>query len=138
MLSSILGIFATGLLIFGGEWLFSLFINEPEVIKQGADYLRILGYSQVFMCLEITTTGAFFGVGKTMIPSVISTIFTGLRVPAALILASSLALGVDGVWWSISLSSVVKGILLVIAFYFMVLKSFKKLNSECSCVNSIS
>ena len=82
------------------------------------------------MCLEITTTGAFFGVGKTMIPSVISTIFTGLRVPAAL--------GVDGVWWSISLSSVVKGILLVIAFYFMVLKSFKKLNSECSCVNSIS
>ena len=138
MLSSILGIFATGLLIFGGEWLFSLFINEPEVIKQGADYLRILGYSQVFMCLEITTTGAFFGVGKTMIPSVISTIFTGLRVPAALILASSLALGVDGVWWSISLSSVVKGILLVIAFYFMVLKSFNKLNSECSCVNSIS
>ena len=138
MLSSILGIFATGLLIFGGEWLFSLFINEPEVIKQGADYLRILGYSQVFMCLEITTTGAFFGVGKTLIPSVISTIFTGLRVPAALILASSLALGVDGVWWSISLSSVVKGILLVIAFYFMVLKSFKKLNSECSCVNSIS
>ena len=90
------------------------------------------------MCLEITTTGAFFGVGKTRIPSVISTIFTGLRVPAALILASSLALGVDGVWWSISLSSVVKGILLVIAFYFMVLKSFKKLNSECSCVNSIS
>ena len=138
MLSSILGIFATGLLIFGGEWLFSLFINEPEVIKQGADYLRILGYSQVFMCLEITTTGAFFGVGKTMIPSVISTIFTGLRVPAALILASSLALGVDGVWWSISLSSVVKGILLVIAFYFMVLKSFNKLNSECSCINSIS
>ena len=90
------------------------------------------------MCLEITTTGAFFGVGKTMIPSVISTIFTGLRVPAALILASSLALGVDGVWWSISFSSVVKGILLVIAFYFMVLKSFNKLNSECSCVNSIS
>ena len=83
MLSSLLGIFATVLLIFGGEKLFSLFINEPEVIKQGADYLRILGYSQVFMCLEITTTGAFFGVGKTMIPSVISTIFTGLRVPAS-------------------------------------------------------
>ena len=138
MLSSILGIFATVLLIFGGEWLFSLFINEPEVIKQGADYLRILGYSQVFMCLEITTTGAFFGVGKTMIPSVISTIFTGLRVPAALILASSLALGVDGVWWSISLSSVVKGILLVIAFYFMVLKPFKKLNSECGYANSLN
>ena len=61
--------------------LFSLFINEPEVIKQGADYLRILGYSQVFMCLEITTTGAFFGVGKTMIPSVISTILQDLEYP---------------------------------------------------------
>ena len=138
MLSSILGIFATGLLIFGGEWLFSLFINEPEVIKQGADYLRILGYSQVFMCLEITTTGAFFGVGKTMMPSLISTIFTGLRVPAALILASTLALGVDGVWWSISLSSVVKGILLVISFYFMVLKPFKKLNSAYRSTNALN
>ena len=138
MLSSILGIFATVLLIFGGEWLFSLFINEPEVIKQGADYLRILGYSQVFMCLEITTTGAFFGVGKTMMPSLISTIFTGLRVPAALILASTLALGVDGVWWSISLSSVVKGILLVISFYFMVLKPFKKLNSAYRSTNALN
>ena len=125
-------------MIFGGEWLFSLFINEPEVIKQGADYLRILGYSQVFMCLEITTTGAFFGVGKTMMPSLISTIFTGLRVPAALILASTLALGVDGVWWSISLSSVVKGILLVISFYFMVLKPFKKLNSAYRSTNALN
>lgn len=125
LLSSALGVFATLLLIFGGEWLFSLFINEPEVIKQGADYLRILGYSQIFMCLEITTTGAFFGVGKTMIPSIISTIFTGLRVPGAILLASTLALGVDGVWWSISISSIIKGILLVTAFYFIVLNPIK-------------
>ena len=36
---------------------------------KGADYLRILGYSQLFMCLEITTTGAFSGFGNTITPS---------------------------------------------------------------------
>ena len=128
ILSSILGIFATVLLIFGGEWLFSLFINEPDVIEKGADYLRILGYSQLFMCLEITTTGAFFGVGKTMLPSVISTILTGLRVPVAILLSKPDILGVNGVWWSISTSSIAKGIIVAIAFYVIVIKPIKASN----------
>ncbi len=124
-LASVLGTFATILLIFGGEWLFSLFISEPDAIKQGADYLRILGYSQLFMCLEITTTGAFFGVGKTMTPSIISVLFTGLRVPAAIILSRPEILGINGVWWSISSSSVFKGIILSTIFYFSVLRAIK-------------
>ncbi|MPM21817.1 hypothetical protein SDC9_68267 [bioreactor metagenome] len=47
-----------------------------------------------------------------MIPSFISVIFTGLRVPAAYLLSSESLLGLDGVWWSISMSSVIKGVLL--------------------------
>lgn len=50
------------------------------------DYLRILGVSQLFMSLEITTAGAFSGYGKTVPPSVISIVFTALRIPLALIL----------------------------------------------------
>lgn len=125
-ISCLVGVFATVLLVFAGEQLFRLFINESEAIIQGADYLRILGYSQLFMCLEITTAGAFYGIGKTMTPSLISIIFTGLRVPLAIILFKPELLGINGVWWSISGSSIIKGIILVILFYFMFIKKINK------------
>ncbi|MEN8076616.1 MATE family efflux transporter [Clostridioides difficile] len=126
IISCILGIFTTLLLIFAGGPIFSVFINEPEAIAQGIDYLRILGYSQLFMCLEITTSGAFYGVGRTITPSIIGIIFTGLRVPIAMILFKPELLGINGVWWSISGSSIIKGILLVILFYFMVIIPLKR------------
>ena len=125
-IASMLGVFATLLLVFGGQWLFSIFLPEQEAILKGADYLRILGYSQIFMCIEITTSGAFFGVGKTMPPSIIGVIFTGLRIPMAMLLAKPELLGLDGIWWSISISSVIKGILLVGLFAVMVLIPLKK------------
>ena len=78
------------------------------------------------MCLEITTAGAFYGIGKTMTPSLISIIFTGLRVPVAIILFKPELLGINGVWWSISGSSIIKGIILVILFYFMFIKKINK------------
>lgn len=132
IISCILGIFTTMLLILAGDHIFSIFINEPEAIIQGGDYLRILGYSQLFMCLEITTAGAFYGVGKTIAPSIIGIIFTGLRVPFAMILFKPEFLGINGVWWSISGSSIIKGILLVTLFFFMVIKPLKSNLRYCN------
>jgi len=120
---SIIGVFATGLLIFGARPLFSIFIpDEPEAIAYGVDYLRILGVSQLFMVLEITTAGAFNGLGKTIPPSIISIIFTGLRVPLSLVLSSTY-LGLNGVWWSISLSSIFKGVILAGLFTIYLVKN---------------
>lgn len=112
-----IGIFATCLLIFGARPIFRLFIpNDEEAIKEGIIYLRILGLSQLFMTIEIATGGAFNGLGKTVPPSVVGIIFNGLRIPASLILSSYTSLGLTGVWWSISMSSVFKGIILTLWF----------------------
>lgn len=86
------GIFTTCLLIFGAAPIFSLFIHEPEVIPAGADYLRIIGFSEMFMCVELMTVGALSGMGKTMEASVITTILTTARIPLAVILGGT-ALG---------------------------------------------
>ena len=126
IISCILGVFTTLLLVFAGGPIFSIFIDEKEAILQGIDYLRILGYSQLFMCIEITTSGAFYGVGKTITPSIVGIIFTGLRVPIAMLLFRPEILGINGVWWSISGSSIVKGILLFLLFFFMVIKPLRK------------
>lgn len=121
-IAGVVGILATLVLIIGGEGIFSIFIKEKEAIMLGKDYLRILGYSQLFMCIEITTVGMFNGLGRTYIPAAVSIILTGLRVPTSMILSSPNILGIDGVWWSISMSSVLKGITIVIILYYMTKK----------------
>jgi len=129
---SVIGILASFLLIFCARPIFAIFIPEEEAIAHGVVYLRILGVSQIFMCLEITTSGAFNGLGRTLPPSIVSILFTGLRVPAALALSKAELLGLNGVWWSISLSSVLKGIILVAWFFYEVYRNTHNLDPQLS------
>ncbi|MBX7321844.1 MATE family efflux transporter [Clostridium chauvoei] len=131
IMAIIVGIFATILLVFFGEQVFALFIPEAEAIEQGKVYLRILGYSQLFMCLEITTAGAFSGLGNTVTPSWVSILFTGARVPLAAILSGIASLGIDGIWWSISGTSMIKGVLLFVLFIIMILIPNRKRLKMC-------
>lgn len=117
-----LGIFNTLLLVLGAGPIFSIFIPESEAIRLGVDYLQILGLSQLFMCIEITTSGAFNGLGKTLPPSIVSIIFNAMRIPMALYLSQPHILGLNGVWWSITISSVFKGVILVIWYHFHINK----------------
>ena len=105
-----IGIFASLLLIFGAKPLFTLFTpRDPVAIAEGTKYLRILGTCQFFMCIEIGTAGAFNGIGKTLPPTLIGVIFNISRIPLALALSST-KLGLLGIWWSMSISSIMKGI----------------------------
>ena len=122
------GLLTTAVLVLLPDHIFGVFIREPEVIPLGVDYLRILGYSQFFMCLEILTAGAFSAYGKTLPPSVVSIIFTSLRIPGAILLGRTV-LGLNGVWWSISLSSVFKGIILVLLF-LLFMRKFQQQQKE--------
>jgi Na+-driven multidrug efflux pump len=127
----VLGVFATLLLIFGAATIFSFFIPEEGTLSYGVDYLRILGVSQLFMCIEIATAGAFNGMGKTMPPSLVSTVFTGLRIPMALILSSPNILGLNGIWWSISITSIIKGMVLFIWFEIhLKISNSKRINTK--------
>ncbi|WP_054743053.1 MATE family efflux transporter [Cellulosilyticum ruminicola] len=116
-LSAIIGAMTTLLLIFAREPLMKIFVTEPETIEVGKQYLLILGYSQLFMCAEITITGAFNGIGRTYLPNIISIILTGSRIPLCLILIKYLDL--DGIWWSISITSILKGIILVSIYCYL-------------------
>lgn len=113
---SLWGFLTTCILIFLPRSIFSCFIHETNILPYGIDYLRILGYSQLFMCVEIATQGAFNGLGKTFPPSIVSIVFTSARIPMAILFSHYL--GVNGVWWAISISSMIKGIVLVTWFIF--------------------
>lgn len=109
--AGVIGLVATSALILGAQPLFAIFIREPEVVALGVSYLRIIGVSQLPQAVEILTAGAFIGLGRTTPPSVVGISLNLLRIPAALLLSAT-ALGLDGVWWAISISSILKGLIL--------------------------
>lgn len=123
-----IGILATFLLIFAAEPLFKLFTpNDPIAISEGIRYLRILGISQFFMCIEIGSAGAFNGLGKTLPPAITGATLNASRIPIAIFLSKFTTLGLLGVWWSISFTSILKGIILSAWFIYILKRKLKSL-----------
>ena len=102
--------------------LFRIFITDESVLPIGVSYLRIMGYSQLFMCLEITSAGAFQGLGKPIPPTITGILGNLARIPMAVMLSATV-LGLDGVWWSITISSCAKGIV-VFTWFVIILRRF--------------
>ena len=100
--------------IFLSEELAQLFTNDTETIAMTSSYLKIIGLSQIFMSIEIICNGVYTGIGLPKIPSAISIVFTLIRIPLALFLTP--VFGLNGIWWSIALSSFIKGILSIVIF----------------------
>lgn len=119
-----IGSLVTCLFVFFGKELFSIFTNDISALEEGAIYMKILGYSQLFMCIEITTSGFFNGLGKTHIPSINSITLTAMRIPMAYVLSAT-ALELSGVWWSITITSIAKGIIML-GFVAMLISNIKK------------
>ena len=117
-MTALWGLCTTSLLIFMAGPLFSVFITEPAVLAGGVDYLRILGFSQLFMLVEQTSVGAFAGLGRTGFPSAVSVTLTSARIPMA-VLFSATALGLNGIWWALTVSSILKGCVLYAGFLFV-------------------
>ena len=96
------------------EQLFGIFVSDPDTLAIGKMYLEILSFSQLFMIIELGTAGAFNGLGKTHIPSGVGIVGNSLRVPFAYLL--SISIGFIGIWWVVSISSVLKGVVLTVWF----------------------
>src|SRR5690554_305837 len=117
LLMGALGTVATVAFVFYGSEIFSIFVPERDAYLAGGAYLMILGFSQLFMMLEITTQGMFNGLGKTTPPAIISIVFNTIRIPLAMFLG--MRIGVTGVWWAISITSVFKGVISFTWYYVL-------------------
>ena len=114
------GIIINVILFVFARQLIDIFLDDPEALRIGKMYLEILSVSQLFMILELGTAGAFNGLGKTKIPSVVGVLGNALRIPLGYLF--SLGIGVAGIWWAVSLSSVIKGTVLTAWFVFYLVR----------------
>jgi Na+-driven multidrug efflux pump len=126
ILMGILGGIASIAFMGYGKEIFSLFVPEKEAYMAGGEYLFVLGISQLFMMLELTTQGMFNGLGRTSPPAIISIVFNTLRIPLAIFLGS--LIGVTGVWWAITITSIFKGSILFIWYLLLKRRVLKEPN----------
>ena len=93
-----------------------IFSNDPYVVPMATDYLIILGLSQITMTIELVLEGSFTGAGDTIPPMLVMVPGHLLRIPLAYYLCFTLDLGLNGVWWTLTITTTIKAIIL--AFWF--------------------
>ena len=110
---SVWGLLVSIVIFAFGRNMFYIFQREPEILDMGAEYMRILAFCQVAMCLEGAGASIFRGVGETVKPSVVSVVCNALRVPLAYFLSRT-ALGLTGIWIGVTAGACLRGVWMII------------------------
>lgn len=112
----VFGVLMTLLLYTQSEPLMRLFVQDQKTVEIGMRYLQIVGLSQVFMIIEMLTTSLINGLGETKLPARVNILILLSRIPLALFLARPDMLGIDGVWWTIFISTFFRGLVISIIY----------------------
>ncbi len=107
-LATALGLFAAFVFYFGARTLCAPFTHDPAVLEAAIVYAKALAWTQLFVSWEALAEGVLAGAGDSRAIFWLSAPFNALRVPLAWGMAFPLAMGANGVWWALNLTSVMK------------------------------
>lgn len=100
---------ATAILVLAPKLLMGILTNDQAVIVMGAQYLLIMGFSQIPQQISMTLGGSLRGAGDTVTAMVAAGVgIWGFRIPFAFLLSRSTGLGIQGVWWAINIDQWVR------------------------------
>ena len=107
----------TAIVLLFAEEIISLFTREPAVVVYAVSCLYIFSLGLVFFGISGAVVQAFNGAGDTMTPTWINLFcFWIVQVPLAYLLAITLSVGPEGVFWAVVVSDVLAGIVGVLVF----------------------
>lgn len=92
--------------------LVSLFTRDPEVVRDGVLYLRVIALAQIGQSFELILEGAMAGAGYAFWPQIASTSLTALRIPLAAWWSRSF--GLIGIWVALSATAIARGIAMIL------------------------
>jgi multidrug resistance protein, MATE family len=81
-----------------GPTIMTLFSDDPEVISQGGNALRVLALSQPFWAWMLVYSGAMRGIGNSRYPMVVNSLTLWLAVLLGLGLIRGFDLGLPFIW----------------------------------------
>ncbi len=112
------GLTGIGLLLFVfAENLTAFFVpNDPQVIKDGAKFIRIMSLSFGLLGVQQVLNGVFNGSRFTQASLLISIFSLWVaRFPTAFILSTKTELSFEGIWWAFPISNLIAA---VVAFSY--------------------
>ncbi len=113
----LLCVFWAAILIAAADWIAAVFIDSSEpAFAYATMYYRIAAWCIAFQATEIVVEGAFGGAGLTVPPMLITVLLTAVRVPIAYWVVRSTEYGIEGIWWTLSLTAIVRGIVMALWF----------------------
>lgn len=90
--------------------------SSGEAALYAEDYCRIVAVSVAFTAVEIVLEGAFSGAGDTRPALFLGLPLTVVRIPVAMLLARVFGMGVAGVFWALTWTSVLRGLAMALWF----------------------
>jgi putative MATE family efflux protein len=91
----------------------ALFSRDPDVIRMGVPYMRVLALSVMATGLELTTAESLLGSGHTREMSIIYSVFSLIRVPLAFWVPDWTGTGVVGIAWLITVTCILRTALIL-------------------------
>ncbi|MBD3355212.1 MATE family efflux transporter [Candidatus Woesearchaeota archaeon] len=111
-------VFLISLILFSfPKLIYGVFTNDPQLIRYGIGFLRIMSFSYIFMTVSIIIGGAFQGAGHAMPTLVVNMIRSFIfGIPLALFFAFILGWGLNGVWVGIALAAIISSFISIFWF----------------------
>ncbi len=98
-------------------WLLSFFTYDAEVLRVGANCLRIVSAGYIFYAWGMVLVQSFNGAGDTLTPTIINLCcYWFFQIPVAYALAYLLHFGATGVFWAIPIAESLLAVVGVLAF----------------------
>ncbi len=112
------GMALIGIVLFiFSDTVIGLFNKNPDVLLIGIRYLKITSLFFPAIAFGVVCGRAINGAGDTIPPMIITFVSLWLiQIPLALILPKYTILGLDGIWWAISIATLIQGILALLWF----------------------
>jgi putative MATE family efflux protein len=95
----------------------AIFTSDPEIVPNAVNCFRIISYGYVFYAWEMVMVQAFNGAGDTWTPTRLNfACFWLFQIPVAWLLARTLGLGPNGVYWAVALSYSLAAMVAIVLF----------------------
>ena len=110
--------------------LVGIFLDEPDYISMGVEYLRVFALTQLLFCMEEVAAGSFRGRGLTYKPTIVSVTCNILRVAMAYVMVFVFDFGLIGIWIGIAISVTIRSSWMIIWYKINQAKRLPKYDEE--------
>ncbi len=120
------------LLFFLARPVMSFFTPDEEVIREGAEILRLIAFTEPLFGLMIVSEGIYYGLGETKFPFVIETIGAwGIRILFSTIAIKALHVSLTGVWLCMAADNTFRALGLALPILFRRGTKLFRRKAEC-------